>query len=821
MDSVPAEQELLAGTVLAGRYRIVHRLGGGGMGEVYRADDLELGEPVALKLLIGAGEGATVQRDRLRAEVRLARRVTHPGVCRVFDLAEADGRLFLSMEWIDGEDLGSLLRRIGRLPAERVLRAARQLTSSLAAVHEQGLLHRDLKPANVMVDGRGRARLTDFGLADTREAAKEDLAGTPAYMAPEQFTSGGSSAASDLWALGALLHEMLTGAHPYPHAASLDELRATRSEPPRPLDAKALGADPDLCELIHACLQPDPSLRPGSAAEAYALLPGGDPLNDSLEAGDTPSPDALARAGPRGDLPRAAGRGLLATVVVGLCGFLLLVDHATQSGLAQPTLSPDVLVDRAQKLLEQTRPGDAPEYRASLVGMFEYANDLAAQNSATTADPASIPVGIRYAVSPEPMRPDEFGLRELLAVPGTAVVDLDMAGRLLTYAAHPRREELAPSTDREVANQAWTALLEAAGLDPTTLVEEPPEFAPPIAFTSRRAWRAKGAGASVVGAAGSHPLYFAIRRTEAPPAPLAGSGFRGAIASILLVGLVLAGWLARRQARAGRVDFRGAWRFAALIAATRPVAALLVGPYPSGDLVGWAVAQLETGLLMFALSWVLFVALEPEIRRGRPRSAIALHRFLAGRFADPLIAREVLIGLAAGTAIACLALVEIAISQSLFGTANYWYEFGLHQGLTSRFGVLGTWLSAFGVVALLGWVPLLGWSLTRRFDNVVVASAAAVAPCILLTVVGGTGALGVVAVLWGCAWAWIALRHGYLAAVVFSLSRALFLAVPYTMDRERFYFGNSIVLGVLVLATAVWAYRLSTRTLPSPVLNRG
>src|SRR6185436_130872 len=144
------------GELLGGRYRIVAMLGKGGMGEVYRADDLSLDQSVALKFLpeeIARNERAL---ERFRNEVRIARQVSHPNVCRVYDLGEMQGLYFLSMEYIDGEDLGSLLRRIGRLPGDKALEISRKLCAGLAAAHEKGVLHRDLKTANVMLDGRGQ-----------------------------------------------------------------------------------------------------------------------------------------------------------------------------------------------------------------------------------------------------------------------------------------------------------------------------------------------------------------------------------------------------------------------------------------------------------------------------------------------------------------------------------------------------------------------------------------------------------------------------------------------------------------------------------------
>ncbi|HEU5453395.1 MAG TPA: serine/threonine-protein kinase, partial [Terriglobales bacterium] len=187
--SSTAHGRFLPGTMLAERYRVVALLGAGGMGEVYRADDLTLGQPVALKFLPEKVARDEYLLDRFRNEVRVARRVSHPNVCRVYDVGEVEGTVFLSMEYVDGEDLASLLRRIGRLPGDKALEIARQLCAGLAAAHREGVLHRDLKPANIMLDGRGRAVIMDFGLAGLAEqiTAHDVRSGTPAYMAPEQL----------------------------------------------------------------------------------------------------------------------------------------------------------------------------------------------------------------------------------------------------------------------------------------------------------------------------------------------------------------------------------------------------------------------------------------------------------------------------------------------------------------------------------------------------------------------------------------------------------------------------------------------------------
>src|SRR5436305_2753250 len=208
-----SEGRFLPGRLLASRYRIIALLGKGGMGEVYRADDLTLGQAVALKFLPDEAARDEGLLERFRNEVRIARRVSHPNVCRVYDVGDVDGQTFFTMEYVDGEDLASLLRRIGRLPPDKALDIARQLCAGLAAAHTKGVLHRDLKPANIMLDGRGQVVVTDFGLAGVADDIRgpEVRSGTPAYMAPEQLSGKEVTLRSDIYALGLVLDEIFTG----------------------------------------------------------------------------------------------------------------------------------------------------------------------------------------------------------------------------------------------------------------------------------------------------------------------------------------------------------------------------------------------------------------------------------------------------------------------------------------------------------------------------------------------------------------------------------------------------------------------------------
>lgn len=269
------------GTVLAGRYRIAHAIGRGGMGEVYRADDTKLGVAVALKLLPAEYTQDEELLSLLLNEARLARSITHQNVCRIHDVAESGGLHFISMELVTGEDLASLLRRIGRLPQGKAVDVARGLCAGLDAAHGQGVLHRDLKPANVMIDERGEVRITDFGLslhlgstAAAGSAPTGTVAGTPAYMAPEQLSGGQVSIRTDLYALGLVLYEVFTGRQTF-EASTTEEVIRLQCEATPPSPASFVSElDPAIEQIILRCLEKDPGARPASAQAVAAALPG-------------------------------------------------------------------------------------------------------------------------------------------------------------------------------------------------------------------------------------------------------------------------------------------------------------------------------------------------------------------------------------------------------------------------------------------------------------------------------------------------------------------------------------------------------------------
>ena len=230
-------------------------------------------------------------------EVRIARQVSHPNVCRVYDVGEFEGHHFITMEYVDGEDLAALLRRIGRLPQEKALDLARQIGAGLAAAHVHGIVHRDLKPANIMLDGSGRARITDFGLAAAAEAirGKEAQSGTPAYMAPEQLAGGVITPRTDVYALGLVLFEMFTGKRPFDDSAkpiSSSGSRPASEAPSRFVPGLDPAIDAAILEVSRARTREPPALGDGSSRDASRGRPigGGGPCGR----------DAVPRDGGRG-----------------------------------------------------------------------------------------------------------------------------------------------------------------------------------------------------------------------------------------------------------------------------------------------------------------------------------------------------------------------------------------------------------------------------------------------------------------------------------------------------------------------------------------
>ncbi len=326
------------------RYRIVRLLGRGGMGEVYLADDTELHRRIALKLFSQEEVGGSDARDHLVHEARAASALSHPNVCTVFEVGDADGQAYIAMEYVEGRTLDALIA--GRdLPVDRVARYGAQIAAAIAHAHENGVIHRDLKSANVVVTDDGRAKVLDFGLASTggddQAAATRNVtsaeagrvSGTLPYMAPETLRGQPADARSDVWALGVILYEATTGRLPFTGETAFEVSTAIMKEDTE-LPATAA---PGLAAIIRRCLQKAPGERYQSAAEVRAAL-------ETLQSGTTGSGTAVAAeveaavraSGPPRWLPFAAAFSVVA--VIALAGWVFFgagAPRATDEGASE------------------------------------------------------------------------------------------------------------------------------------------------------------------------------------------------------------------------------------------------------------------------------------------------------------------------------------------------------------------------------------------------------------------------------------------------------------------------------------------------------
>lgn len=671
--SLVDEGRFVPGTLLNGRYRIIGLLGRGGMGEVYRATDLTLGQSVALKFLPEAAAQNERLLERFHSEVRVARQVSHPNVSRVYDIGQADGVPFISMEYVDGDDLGTLLGRIGRLPADKAIETARKICAGLAAAHDRGIIHRDLKPQNIMLNRRGEVVIMDFGLAAIADqlTGMEARNGTPAYMSPEQLKGSEVTGRSDIYALGLVLYELFTGRKPY-EAKSIQELIG-KQESSDFTSVMSIAADSDASvdKVIRRCLDPEPSKRPASALAVAAALPGGDPLAAALAAGETPSPEMVAAAGKKEGLALRYSIPCLVVVFAGIAAMLFLNDTRHAIPNSNFELPPDVLARKAREVAAQVgyprKPADWHVRLSHLGPLMTHLNKLPKPHpwrDWLAAAPSVISI---YRESPRLMIAQPFG--ELTAdnpapiEPGMVSVTLDANARLRGFSAIPYRD------DPGAAALTPERVFELAGLDIAKFSAAEPPRSLTVPADHLAAW------------SGPHPVlpqtpvtvemgfwkgqltHLRLRWpwTKEPSAAAAAPTLleRGrdiatpiGLLSLLVFGILLA----RRNWRLGRCDRRGALR---LFWATVFLGFLqwlgTLHPVADSSMVGMFATSLGTWLLAGSVMWLLYLALEPALRSRWPHSIVTWNRLLAGRFLDPQVSAHILIGAACGT-VMCLLL---------------------------------------------------------------------------------------------------------------------------------------------------------------------
>jgi predicted Ser/Thr protein kinase len=831
-----SEGRFAAGVMVAGRYQIIGLLGKGGMGEVYRANDLTLDQPVALKFLPESMARDAGMLARFHNEVRIARQVSHPNVCRVYDLGEVNGQPYLSMEYIDGEDLGSLLRRIGRLPADKALEFARRICAGLAAAHDKGVLHRDLKPSNIMIDSQGHVFITDFGLAavtgELREAQARE--GTPAYMSPEQLAGTEVTARSDIYSLGLVLYEMFAGKRPFEAGTLAEMIRLQQQSTPASLTAVVKDVDPAVERVIQRCLAADPRQRPATALAVSAALPGGDPLAAALAAGETPSPDLVAAAGQQVGIRPATGLACLVATITCLVAVMLISPRVQLVGQVAMEHPPEVLVEKSRDLARSLGYTAKP---AGVAHGFAYDQDYLQYVQRTDKSPGRWEhrlgdmqppaIAFWYRQSPRPLEPEAFGLGTVdpgdppPIVSGMVSVTLDPQGRLVEFDAVPPQVDTATG-DRPPPD--WKRLFDAAGLDMSRFSAATPQWTPLGICDTRAAWTgvlSSGPPNPVrVEAAAwrGKPIYFQIVGPWTRPERMQAFMFSASVKALAITALVISGLLllaaallARYNTRRQRGDRRGALRLAGFTACVYMSIWVFGGSHVAGfGELGLFFGVSSFALLLAAAVWILYMAIEPIARRRWPHSMIGWNRLLAGGVRDPLVGRDVLVGLAFGTAAALVAILHLLVLQrsgsmpsiavlpgSLLGVSGAVSAFlalipnCVVQGLVwfvlifiLRVALRRDWLAAGGVVLIY---MALNW----------LANPASPA---LSALFGGVQTALLVFVM---------LRFGLVALIASSFALELLIMFPITADFSVWYAGASLFALLSVAAMAAFGFRTS------------
>jgi predicted Ser/Thr protein kinase len=821
------EGRFVPGTLLGGRYRIIGLLGRGGMGEVYRATDLTLGQSVALKFLPEAAARDQRLLERFHGEVRVARLVSHPNVCRVYDIGQIEGMPFISMEYVDGEDLASLLLRIGRLPADKAVETARKLCAGLAAAHDRGVIHRDLKPQNIMMNKRGEVVIMDFGLAAISDqlSGTEVRNGTPAYMSPEQLKGAGVTSRSDLYALGLVLYELFTGKRPY-DAKTLQQLIDMQdSAQLTSMTSVASDIDPAVEKIIRRCLDPDPAKRPASAMNVLAALPGGDPLAAALAAGETPTPEMVAAAGTVEGMARKYSVPCLILVV--LCLLASVPIRQARTALVHSPLdqSPDVLAHGARQIASEfgytRKPADSAirlEHRGELLSYMRRRPKPRKWDEWLAAD---APIQADYRESLQALVAEPFGEVSPDNPPPLAagMVHATLAGdgKLLDFAAVPYDAE--PALAKAVAPEA---VFHAAGLDLNAFSETAPAVVPANPFDQWRAWK------------GPHPklpntelslevawwkgritkarvIYpWARNAVSAARKPsLAGQAREFSLGLLVVIGAFFVLLLAQRNWVRQRADHQGAWRVAAARFLLAGVAWCgSVHPVSGDSMIGLMAAAAADWLMAAAILWVAYLALEPEVRARWPHSIVTWNRILAGRWLDAQVGSHILIGAAVGSGLWCaFKLLWVALSgtgdpmnwdvslQFMMGPRQWIGGHANHMGVALRMGLFA-FLAIFGLRRLLryDWLAVLAASVLFTLTEYEVVHAQE------WYLIGAVYA-AVYAVL-----ILVLLRCGLVATIAAVFFTDSFNAIVLGMDWKTWYAPAGLATMLLLTGIAVFAF---------------
>ena len=646
-------------------------------------------------------------------------------------------------------------------------------------------------------------------------------------MAPEQLAGREVTVRSDLYALGLVLYELFAGQPAFERAGSLAELRERRSGPPPTPSTHVEGLDPAIERAILRCLEPDPALRPSSAFAVSAALPGGDPLAAALAAGETPSPEVVAAAPKEGSLRAGLAGGLLAgALLLWATAFVLATWPLRYLSFERP---PEVLADRARELLARLGHVEEPVDSAWAYSTRDWLSTwLRHQPPAGLVEAAlagRVPVvRFGYRESNDYLVPWLGGQVDFwdppFSAPGERALVMTTEGRLLYLHAVPAAKTVqaaAKATD-------WSGVLAAAGLKATELVPTTPTATPPSFADTRAAWLTRTTEPSALrlrveaAALGGVPVFFDVdpeQPAEVLAAPPAAATARARFMTLLLLSLVGSVFVAARRNLIGaRADRKGAFRIAAVVFALF-VSGIIVASSHAPVVGEFPLIYRGTAWSLFAAAvvWVLYIALEPLLRRRSPASLVSWTRLLAGRARDPLVGRDLLLGALVGAALVTLdRLVAVWLWKTGLDPAP------APQGLWHLSGMAGVQVTAreaMFTACLLGMTFLASWQLLSWLLRSNVRGAVALGLVLLLghSLDAGVG-FGAVTLLLLASVAlevFAYVRLGLLTAVTMLWTVHLADRFPLWSDPSAWFFGESVAVFVLGALPALWGAWVATR----------
>jgi len=812
-------------TVLSGRYRILNLAGRGGMGEVYRALDLKLDQVVAIKFLPESEAGHPEYAERLLSEVRIARRITHPNVCRVYDIGEVDGQPFITMEYVDGENLRLLLRRIGRLPVGKATEMARRICLGLAAAHEKGVLHRDLKPSNIMIDAGERVLITDFGVAGFAGQPEAEEGGTAVYMAPERLTSKAASMQSDLYSLGLVLFEMFTGRRPF-ESSSVQELTDARQRGSFPSAAGLVpDLDPAIDRIISRCLEPEPAARPASAFAVASALSGDDALAAMLAAGETPSPDMVAASGTLEGLRPRTALFCTGSIVLALVLVTLLSGRASLLGRAHLDRSATFLDESARRILGSV--GHVEPARDSAHGFFftpaflRYRRDKYGNRWDDMPAVEPRPIAFWYRDSPSDLEPHGFmccdgvpgGIWLWEPVPqagGERLLVLSAGGQLEYLEVLPPKVEISSGSS---SSFDWNSAFTPSGLRLQDFSRVTPQWLPQFFADERAAWvgsypagppRSLRVEAALL--RGRLVFFQAITAFTRPgrdePSSISPAQQASDVIVVILVTAVttLGVWLAVRNLRLRRGDRRGAFRLLAIGYVLDSLTWALLGAHVRKIGFEWRLAEMAAGWALFraAVLWLFYVALEPYVRQRWPHAMISWSRLLAGRLRDAKLGGDILVGLTAG----CLMALLFQVYQAL---GSPWIDPGPLTALKGSRQSAGLWLADLHSSVVLAFVTLMVFLLLRTVLRRQWLAVAAFGLIQGVVVAVQNLADGIIVGIQYLVVAWFLVRFGFVTVATGIFVYTILVSFPITANVSAWYFGTSLFALFSIVALAAFA----------------